>query len=162
MVLTQEPLKISIVEPRGHMPKYESLYAKNLILDRITRSENYLRPLRDLWNEIYSLYLCYTKNYTDIASGQRANVFVPYVFSKIETKLPRIIQAMVGSEDWFKMIGVSDRDDDAAEAHEALAKFQFSNEIDTIFFFMTWYKEAMLYGNSFAGVFYEKEVKKIR
>jgi hypothetical protein len=144
------------------MPKYEPIYAKNLILDRITRSENYLRPMRDLWNEIYSLYLCYTKNYAEILSGQRANVFVPYVFSKIETKLPRIIQAMVGSEDWFKMIGVGEEDDEVAEAHDTLAKFQFSNEIDTIFFFMTWYKEAMLYGNSFSGVFYEKEVKKVK
>jgi len=142
--------------------KYELLYAKQLINDRITRSENYLRPMRDLFNEIYSLYICYAKNYAEILSGEKANVFVPYIFAKIETKLPRIIQAMVGSEDWFKVIGVGEEDDDSAEAHDTLMKFQFSNEIDTIFFFMTWYKEAMMYGNSFSGVFYEKEVKQIK
>ncbi len=144
------------------MPKYTPDFAKLLINDRITRSENYLRPMRDMWNEIYSLYIAYTKSYSEISTGQRANVFVPYVFSKIETKLPRIIQAMVGSEDWFKVIGVGDEDDANAEYHDKLMKYQFANEIDTLFFFITWYKEAMLYGNSFGGVFYEKEVKQIK
>jgi hypothetical protein len=144
------------------MPKYEEIKAKNLILNRITASENYLRPMRDLWNEIYSLYVCYTKNYGDVLTGQRSNVFVPYVFSKIETKLPRIIQAMVAGEDWFQVIGKTEEFDENAKFHDKLMKYQFSAEIDTIFFFMTWYKEAMLYGNSFAGVFYEKEIKKIR
>lgn len=144
------------------MPKYDSLYAKTLILDRIQRSENFMRPFRDDFEEIYKQYVCYTINYPEILSGQRSNVFIPYVFSKIETKLPRIIQAMVGSEDWFQVIGVGDEDDQNAVFHDKLLKYQFSNEIDTLWFFITWYKECMLYGNSFAGVFYDKETKDIR
>lgn len=158
-----QTILVSILNQEGKkMPKYQPDFAKSLILDRITRSENYLRPMRDLWNEIYSLYVSYTRNYAEVLSGNRANVFVPYVFSKIETKLPRIIQAMVGNEDWFKVIGVGDEDDTNAEYHDKLMKYQFSNEIDTIFFFMTWYKECMLYGNSFVGIFYEKEIKQIK
>lgn len=145
------------------MPKYESVdYTKRLIQDRITRSESFMQPYRDKFAEIYSLYVCYTRNYADVISGDRANVFIPYVFSKIETKLPRIIQAMVGSEDWFKCIGVGENDDEVAVVHDKLMKFQFSNELDTIHFFITWYKGCMLYGNAFAGVFYEKEIKRIR
>lgn len=144
------------------MPKYDDLYAKQLILDRIARSESFMRPFRDDFEEIYQLYVCYTKNYGEITSGQRSNVFVPYVFSKIETKLPRIIQSMVGSEDWFQVVGIGDEDEENALFHDKLMKYQFANEIDTLWFFMTWYKECMLYGNSFAGVFYDKETKKIK
>lgn len=145
------------------MPEYKDpIYLKNLVLDRKRRSEEFLSPMRDIWNEIYSLYVCYTKSYPETLAGMRSNVFVPYVFSKIETKLPRIIQAMVAGEDWFKVIGVEEKFDGNAKNHDFLMKYQFNAEIDTILFFMTWYKEAMMYGNSFAGVFYEKEIKKIK
>lgn len=144
------------------MPKYDNDYCRRLILDRKERSETFMRPNWDLFLEIYALYVMFTKSYSDILSGEKANVFIPYVFSKIETKLPRIIQAMVGNENWFEVVGVNEDDEDAALYHDKLLKYQFSNELDTIHFFMTWYKEAMLYGNSFAGIFYEREVKNIK
>lgn len=145
------------------MPAYKQDEAKRIINDRIERSKSFMRPFHDKFLEIYSLYTCYTKNYSQISSGDKANVFIPYVFSKIETKLPRIIQATVNGEDWFKYVGVdNERDDEVAEYHTKLAKFQFNNEIDTMLFFITWWKECFLYGNSFAGVFYEKEIKQIK
>ncbi len=144
------------------MSKYPEDYARRLIQDRITRSQNFMRPMIDTFHEIYSLYVCYTKNYGEILTGDRANVFVPYVFSKIETKLPRIIQAMVGSDNWFQVIGVEEKDDLNAKSHDKLMKYQFQAEIDTLFFFLTWYKEAMMYGNSFTGVFYDKDIRKTK
>lgn len=145
------------------MPQYrDEVFAKNLVLERKEKSEEFIRPMRDIWNEIYSLYVCYTRNYPEILSGSRSNVFVPYVFSKIETKLPRIIQAMVAGDDWFQVIAKEEQYEQNAKAHDKLMKYQFNAEIDTILFFMTWYKEAMMYGNSFSGVFYEKEVRKTK
>lgn len=144
------------------MPKYKDDYVKELILDRKSKSESFMRPNWDAFAEIYSLYVCYTKSYSDILTGNRANVFVPYVFSKIETKLPRIIQATLSGDDWFQVIGAEEDYDNNAKMHDKLMKYQFEAEIDKIFFFMTWWKECMLYGNSFSGVFYEKEKKKVR
>src|SRR3990167_7109579 len=114
------------------MPQYTDERAKELIQDRITRSYNFMKPFWDRFLEIYSLYICYTKNYGEILTGERANVFIPYVFAKIETKLPRIIQATVSGDDWFKFIGVEEDDDDIAEYHDKLTKYQFSAELDTM------------------------------
>ena len=97
--------------------KYTDNEALSCIRDRITDTETKWQNKRDLWNEIYSLYRFWTDTSSDIAIGERSNIFIPLAFSIIETKLPRLVQGMLSLDPWFKVEGRTNRDQKNAEIH---------------------------------------------
>lgn len=71
----------------------ETYYKKSecveFISSRQKNSKDYLRPFQEKWEEYYQLYRSVPDEGRQSYKG-RANLFVPYVFSTIETVVPRL------------------------------------------------------------------------
>ena len=143
------------------MPKYKDDIALNLIEDRKVQARTYKKPYEDLFNELYRLYRFYQKPTEKVISGDIPNYVIPYIYSQIETKLPRIIQSVWAFRPFFKILGVEDEDKKQAKSNQEILEHQVYNEMNFLKFLIIWWKQALLYGTSFAISLWEKEVKKV-
>ena len=144
------------------MPKYTDDEARQIIQDRISITDRCWRNKRDLWTEIYSLYRFWTSTYPETDRGERSNIFIPLAFSVVETKLPRMVQSLLGLDPFFLVEGRVSRDQPKAEFMSDVIQFQLNDEIKAFFPLMMWWKEAMMYGNSYTYVGWDKEVAEVK
>ncbi len=142
--------------------KYTPDEAKKCIEERITFTDTAWRPTRDMYSEIYSLYRFFSGTDAEAARGERSNIFIPLAFANIETKLPRIVQSLIGQDDWFKAFARSGRDVKNAEWMTKVMRFQLNDEINSFFPLMMWWKECMIYGNSYMFVGWNRETANIK
>lgn len=142
--------------------KYEDLEARDIVQTRVSITRRAWREKRDLWNEIFSLYRFWTNIEPDVSLGERSNIFVPLAFSVIETKTPRIVQALLSFDPFFEVEGRNARFQQNARYHSDLLWFQLQDEMNAFFPLMMWFKEALMYSNSYMFVGYEKEISKVR
>jgi len=141
--------------------KYTDDQAKTCIDDRVRIVQNHWQSKRDLWQEIYSLYRFWTTTESDVAMGERSNIFIPLAFSLIETKLPRMVQALLSLDPFFKVEGRSRKDHPNAEFMSKVMWYQMNDEVNAFYPLMMWFKEAMIYGNSHMFVGWEKETAEV-
>ena len=99
------------------MPKYDDAKASEIVQDRIAITERAWVNKRALWDEIYSLYRFYTDVDASVSAGERSNIFIPLAFSIIETKLPRLVQALLSLDPWFIVEGRNSKDQQNAELY---------------------------------------------
>lgn len=143
--------------------KYTDSEASGLIEDRISATDTYWSQKRDLWNEIYSLYRFYSDtSQVEVLSGERSNLFVALAFSIIETKLPRIVQSLLALDPWFSTEGRNRKDHANAEFMNSVLQFELDEEVNAFFPLVMWWKESLMYGNSYMYVGWEKEVSEIK
>ena len=144
------------------MPKYTDDQANSIITDRIAITDRAWSSKRALWDEIYSLYRFWTDTNSEVEAGERSNIFIPLAFSIVETKLPRLVQALLSLDPFFIVEGRNTRDHENAEFMSATMQFQLEEEINAFHTFVMWWKEALIYGNSYQFVGWEKEVAEVR
>jgi len=142
--------------------KYTEVEAKECINRRLSIVKTAWQDKRDLRNEIYSLYKFWTNVDSDVARGERSNIFVPLAFSIIETKLPRMVQALLSLDPFFKVEGRTQKDHPNAEFMSDLIQFQMTDEINAFYTLVMWFKEAMMYSNAYMYVGWNKETAKIK
>src|SRR3990167_9240199 len=131
------------------MSKYNEDTARDLISDRIAITERAWTNKRALWEEIYELYRFYTSIDTAASLGERSNIFIPLAFSIIETKLPRLVQALLSLDPWFAVEGRNAKDHQNAEFMSRVLQFQLEEECNAFHTLTMWFKEALIYGNSY-------------
>lgn len=144
------------------MAKYAENEAKEIIQDRTATVKSVWQNRRDLWTEIYKLYRFWTDTEPDVQKGERSNIFIPLAFSIIETKLPRLVQALLSFDPWFKVEGRNARDHKKAEFMSDVMQFQLTDEINAFSTIVMWWKEALMYSNSYMFVGWEKELAKLK
>ena len=144
------------------MPKYNEDEARSVIADRIAATETAWAGKRALWQEIYTLYRFYSEANGEVSSGERANIFVPIAFSIIETKLPRLVQALLSLDPWFSVEGRNEKDHMNAEFMSRVLQFQMEEEVNAFHTLVMWFKEALIYGNSYMYVGWDKEEATIK
>ena len=144
------------------MPKYKDSEASPLILDRIESTRTFKKPYEDLFNELYELYRFYQNPTQEVKKGNIPNYVVPYIYSQIETKLPRIIQSIWAFRPFFKVLGVGEEDKPQAEENQETLHHQIYNEMNFLKFLMNWWKPTLMYGTSFALCLWEQEKKKVK
>jgi hypothetical protein len=142
--------------------KYDEAKAKELIDDRIAITERAWSQKRDLWSEIYSMYRFYTDQEPEVIRGERSNIFVPIAFSIVETKLPRVVQSLLSLDPWFAVEGRNSKDHANADFMTAVLQYSLDEEINAFYPLVMWWKEAMMYGNSFMYVGWEREVAELK
>ena len=144
------------------MSKYTDDEASQIIQDRISITDRCWRNKRDLWTEIYSLYRFWTNTYAETDRGERSNIFIPLAFSVIETKLPRMVQSLLGLDPFFMVEGRVSRDQPNAQFMSDVIQFQLNDELNAFFTLMMWWKESMIYSNSYMYVGWDKEIADIK
>ena len=142
--------------------KYTDDEALSILESRKTETATSWTNKRDLWNEIYSLYRFWTSTSGAVNRGEKSNVFIPIAFSIIETKLPRIVQALLGLDPFFAVEGKTSKDHKNAQFMSDAMNFTLTEEINAFFPIMMWWKESLLYGNSYMNVWYEQELSQVK
>jgi hypothetical protein len=118
--------------------------------------ENWRRPYESIWNRIYKLYL--GSSFDEIKTTTRAKIQVPIVFQVIESALPKLMNTIFGSEEFFDVIPEQNKDFALAKLIKILITFQLG-QADFFVKFMDFAKQLLLYGTSYFYVYWKKERK---
>lgn len=145
--------------------------ARELIKERMKysgrRNSGHLRLLRKFWR--YYLTSVEARNWfkaendRDPGSGAewRANLFVPAVFSVIETAVPRIVFALFGQQPFVKVRGRERSDMERAPAVEAMLNYDFEQSqilLKAIDFFKSYY----VFGTAVGRIDYHRDFYELK
>jgi len=129
---------------------FDSILEK--VIDRYEKASDFRRVYDDRWKRYYSLYRSRAAPQSDEA---RANIFVPEVFTAIETLTPRLVSNFLNSsKPAVKVYGREESDIANAGAAEKLLAYQFE-KMEMPVKLVTFYKQALLYGTSVGKVFWD-------
>lgn len=108
------------------------------------------------WKRYYDLYRCRSK---PDGEDSKANIFVPEVYTTIETLVPRLISNFLNtSKPIVQVIGREESDMANAKAAEQLLLYQFER-MSLHVSLVTFYKQALLYGTSIGKVYWNYRQK---
>lgn len=102
------------------------------------------------WKRFYKLYRNYRES-TD--TPYKSNIFVPYIFSKVETVVPKMLGTMFNTRPIISVQARKGASEDMALLLEQLLEYQLDE--DQLEFFtkiLEFFKECAIYGSSFAKI----------
>jgi hypothetical protein len=134
-----------------------------LLLEKITegfdKASDYRKAFEDRWKRYYGLYRSRAKPQDD---ETRANIFVPEVFTAIETLTPRLVSNFLNSsKPAIRVFGREESDMANAVSAEKLLAYQFE-KMEMPLKLISFYKQALLYGTSVGKVYWDYRVRKGR
>jgi len=125
------------------------------ILYNFQKASEYRKPYQERWRRYYNLYRCRAKSMDD---ETRANVFVPEVYTIIETLCPRLLSNYLNtSKPVVEVLGREESDMENARAAEKLIAYQFER-MQIPLKLVTFYKQALLYGTSIGKIFWDYRI----
>lgn len=107
------------------------------------------------WQTWYKLYRSYAEKRD--TGDKRANLFIPYVYSIVETVVPRLIATVFSSRPYIGVLPVKEEAIENAKDMENLIDYQLTQKIGIIGVATSWFKEALIYGTSILKVGWEYE-----
>lgn len=115
--------------------------------------EAFAKDQRDKWDRYYKIYRCYAEGRKDNLS----NLFIPFIFSLIETIEPRLVEAFISTKPWVGVLPVGPEDVPAAKAMGDLLQWQLEERIDFPTKMASWLKSCLIYGTSIGMVTWRLE-----
>lgn len=107
----------------------------------------------DKWLTWYKMY----RSYVDNKITDRANLFIPYVYSIVETVTPRLIASIFASKPYIGILPVKAEMVENAKAMENLIDYQLNQKVGIISVTTSWIKEALIFGTSILKTGWEYE-----
>lgn len=140
------------------MAKSKTDKLRDKVVEAYQESEENRQPREDRWKEFYRQYRSYIKE--EDKKENRANLFIPYIFSIVETVVPRLTGTIFDKRPFVKPLPREPQDIESAEALELLLDYQF----DKMSFRETasdWFKQALMYGSAVVKVTWRQETKTV-
>jgi hypothetical protein len=132
------------------------------IIDRtmkdIKSSEDATATKRDKYKRQYMLYRSYITPSDRRPNG--ANLFIPYVFSIVETAVPKIIMAMMKNRPFLAYKPISSDDVEKAKKMTNLVDFQIHNKMRAVKTYVDIVKSCCMYGTAISKQGWKFETKK--
>lgn len=127
--------------------------AKAAVLGCLADTLGTMEFLRNKWLVLYRLY-----RGEITASSFGTNLHSPTPFKIVETQHPRVMRAIFGHGEWFKLYGVGDDDDVQSEAQEALCREQFRA---MLYESVTdrFVRDGLIYGTAIQKTFWKQDVQ---
>lgn len=127
----------------------------NKVITDYNEAEQARRTREGKWQTWYKLYRSYAEKRD--TGDRRANLFIPYVYSIVETVVPRLISAVFASRPYIGVLPVKEEAIENAKDMENLIDYQLTQKIGIIGVATSWFKEALIYGTSILKVGWEYE-----
>jgi len=127
----------------------------NKVITDYNEAEQARRTREGKWQTWYKLYRSYAEKRD--TGDRRANLFIPYVYSIVETVVPRLISAVFASRPYIGILPVKEEAIENAKDMENLIDYQLTQKIGIIGVATSWFKEALIYGTSILKVGWEYE-----
>ncbi len=124
----------------------------NAVVERYTHSEQNRSERESKWEQMYNLYRMRTFPSRDETVSR---IFIPEVYTVIETLLPRLIASFINtSKPYVTVLGRNAEDHEHAKAAEKLLQYQFEC-MEFPLKLVDFYKQALIYGTSIAKVIWD-------
>ena len=137
----------------------EDAQVLNLITKRFEIAKNYREGFDDKFDKLYQYYRSYVKY--DPEYWYRYQLFLPYIFSIIESITPDFVEALIGGDDFFN-IQTTGVDKSRAENMELLMKFQINEKMPYFEKVLMWLKSMLIFGNGIMFTGWQKKTKTYR
>jgi hypothetical protein len=107
-------------------------------------------PYETRWKRFYKLY----RSWRDVTSTPyKSNIFVPYIFSIVESVVPKMLGTVFNTRPIISVIARKGASEDQAILLERLLEYQFDEEQLELFAkILEFFKETAIYGTSFAKI----------
>lgn len=122
---------------------------------------NYRSSFKKDWDRFYRLYKSRVARPGD-AYPFESNVFIPYVFSIIETQLPMIMQQIFSTGQFVDVHGRRVDDQINAPIVHDILSYQFERNIGVHNLVYEWAKQALIYGTSPALIDWEYKTMPVK
>jgi hypothetical protein len=132
--------------------------ARMALLGGLKDVYNVMEFLRNKWLIMYRMYRGEPLNQF---SYGRPQLHSPEPYKAVETVHPRVMRALFGSEEWFKLYGVNTQDDIGAKNQEALCRHQF-REMRFRDEASRFVREGLIYGTAIQKTFWKQKVEERR
>lgn len=134
--------------------------SNNTLTDKIVncfeKAAEARKTYQERWKRYYDLYRCKSKPHSE---DSKANIFVPEIYTTIETLTPRLVSNFLNtSKPIVQVIGREESDMKNARAAEQLLLYQFER-MNLPMKLVTFYKQALLYGTSIGKVYWDYKLK---
>lgn len=126
-----------------------------IVVDAFKVADEARKPREDKWKKFYELYRSHIEKRDDGLS----NLFIPIVFSAIETVLPRIVEAVFASRPYLAMLPREPEDVDNAKIMETLIDYQLVDKMNIVRKFSDFIRECLIYGTAVAKVTWRFETR---
>lgn len=132
------------------------------VLEHVTKRFDALdkkrKPYETKWRRWYKMYRQYIEDKEKRPNG--ANLYIPYVFSAIETVKPRIINTMFAARPYVGLISLDPKLTVNAETHTNLMDYQFNHKMGFIEQATLAVGNLLLYGTGFTKQTWKYQTKK--
>lgn len=127
------------------------------VVNAFNEANNYRQEYEEKWLRFYQLY----RNYQEHKKPNGANLFIPYVFSIIETLVPKIVSLVFASRPYIGYLPLNRNSIERAKNMEALVDYQLVQKIRFISVATEWIKDALIYGTGIIKVGWAYEEREI-
>ncbi len=129
----------------------------NKVVESFEKSSSYRNEKEKRWRRYYEMYRSRAKPTDD---KYRANLFVPEVFTIVETLLPRLVGGFLNSRSSpIEVLGREEKDIPKAKVAQMLISYQLER-MNFPLHLVTFYKQALLYGTSVGKVYWDYRTTK--
>lgn len=139
--------------------KLDDEMALTQVLDDYKVSETFVREKFDLFIKLYKLYRSYIEQKDMRPHG--ANLFIPRVFSTVETVTPKIVNAIFDSRPFAKTIPVGDTPVEKSDKMDALLDFQLTQQMKIYTTLTDIVKTFLIYGTAITKQSWSFKTKKV-
>jgi len=128
----------------------------SLVNQRFDLSKAYRENFDDGFDKKYQYYRSYRKQ--DPEYWYRYQLFLPYVFSMIESISPDFVSALIGGDDFFSLHSNQD-ERPRADNIEKLMKYQIDEKMQFYLKILMWIKSVLIFGNGIMYTGWQKKTK---
>jgi len=113
-------------------------------------TQNWRNSQEKRWKRFYKLY----RNHRDIAAQPfKSNIFVPYIFSIVESVVPKMLGTIFNTRPIISVAPRKGSSVNLAKLLESLLEYQLDEEqLEFFTKILEFFKECVIYGTSFAKV----------
>jgi hypothetical protein len=129
---------------------------KTLIMSRFDQSSSYRKHFDDKFDKCYQYYRSYEE--FDADYWYRSQIFLPYIFTIIESMTPDFITALIGGDSFFSCNAVGPQRM-MAENMERLMKYQINEKMQFYQKILSYIKSILIFGNGIMYTGWKKKVK---
>lgn len=128
----------------------------NLVKKRFAISKEYCRDFHDRFDRAYQYYRSYRE--FDYEYWYRYQLFMPYIFSIIESITPDFVEALIGTDDFFD-VRATGPDRQRAYNMELLMRYQINERMQFYSKILMWIKSILIFGNGVVYAGWKKKTK---
>lgn len=146
------------VNPRNFVDQPDE-YVLGIVLEDIMRSQKFMGDKVEDFRKWYKMYNAKLEDGERRQNG--SNLFIPYIYSTIETAIPKLLGSVFDSTPFIAYKPVTGEDEEKAACMTALVEYQMKQKMNSATNLYSIFKDAILYGTAISKQTWKYEEKEV-